>query len=86
MEISYQFLALQVCILRRNKANNSSTSTHPFLVAIRTLVLGNLFTQIQFAIVDNETNKTIVILFIVFIPNGKIPAQMWRQTHLYCGI
>ena len=30
-EISYQFSALKVPVLRRNKATNSSTSTDPFL-------------------------------------------------------
>ena len=38
-EISYQFLALKVPLLRRNKANNSSTSTDPFSAATKTLVL-----------------------------------------------
>ena len=42
-EIAYQFLALKVPVLKRNKATNSSTSTDPFSAATKTLVLGNLF-------------------------------------------
>ena len=49
-EISYQFLALKVPVLRRNKATNSSTSTDPFSAATKTLVLGNLFKFERFAI------------------------------------
>ena len=33
-EISYQFLALEVPVKRRNKDTNSSTSTDPFSAAI----------------------------------------------------
>ena len=33
MEISYQFSALKVPVLRRNKATNSSTSTDPLSAA-----------------------------------------------------
>ena len=49
-EISYQFLAPKVSILRRNKATNSSTSTDPFSAATKTLVLGNLFKLLRFAV------------------------------------
>ena len=49
-EISYQFLAPTVPVLRRNKATNSSTSTDPFSAATKTLVLGNLFKLVRFAI------------------------------------
>ena len=49
-EISYQFLALKVPVLRRNKATNSSTSTDQFSAATKTLVLGNLFKFERFAI------------------------------------
>ena len=49
-EISYQFLAPKVSVLRRNKATNSSTSTDPFSAATKTLVLGNLFKFERFAI------------------------------------
>ena len=42
-EISYQFLALKVPVLRRNKAANSSSSTDPFSAATKTAVLGNFF-------------------------------------------
>ena len=49
-EISYQFLALKVPVLRTNKAINSSTSTDPFSDATKTLVLGNLFKFERFAI------------------------------------
>ena len=42
-EISYQFLAPKVPVLRRNKVTHSSTSTDPFSAATKTLVLGNLF-------------------------------------------
>ena len=38
-EISYQFLAPKVLVLRRNKATYSSTSTDPFSAAMKTLVL-----------------------------------------------
>ena len=50
MEISYQFSALKVPVLRRNKATNSSTSTDPFSAATKTLVLGNLFNFERFTI------------------------------------
>ena len=46
-EISYQFLAPKVSVLRRNKATNSSTSTDPFSAATKTLVLGNLFKLVR---------------------------------------
>ena len=49
-EISYQFLAPKVLVLRRNEATNSSTSTHPFSAATKTLILGNLFKLVRFAI------------------------------------
>ena len=49
-EISYQFLAPKISVLRRNKATNSSTSTDPFSAATKTLVLGNLFKFERFAI------------------------------------
>ena len=50
-KISYQFLALRVPVLRRNKATNSSTSTDPSSAATKTLVLGNnLFKSERFAI------------------------------------
>ena len=55
-EISaYQFLALKVPVLRRNKATNSSTSTDPFSAATKTLVLGNLFKFERFAITFART-------------------------------
>ena len=38
-EISYQFLAPKVPLLRRNKATNSSTSTDRFSAATKTFVL-----------------------------------------------
>ena len=46
-EIPYQFLALKVPVLRRNKATNSSTSTDQFSAATKTLVLGNLFKLVR---------------------------------------
>ena len=49
-EISYQFLALKVPVLGRNKAADSSTSTDPFSTATKILVLGNLFKFERFAI------------------------------------
>ena len=49
-EISYQFLAPKVPFLRRNKVTRSSTSTDPFSAATKTLVLGNLFRHVWFAI------------------------------------
>ena len=49
-DFSYQFLALKVPVLSRNKATNSSTSTDPFSPATKTLVLGNLFKFERFAI------------------------------------
>ena len=49
-EIAYQFLAPKVSVLRRNKATNSSTSTYPFSAATKTLVFGNLFKLVRFAI------------------------------------
>ena len=76
-EISYPFLAPKVSVLRRNKVTHSSTSTDPLSAATKTLVLGNLFKQVWFAITfaravchwrewqewDNCQN-----FFIVFIP------------------
>ena len=38
-EISYQFLAPKIALLRRNKAPNSSTSTDPFSAATKTLLV-----------------------------------------------
>ena len=49
-EISYQFLAPKVPFLRRNKVTRSSTSTDPFSAATKTLVLGNLYRHVWFAI------------------------------------
>ena len=49
-EISYQFLALKVPVLGRNKAADSSTSTDPFSTATKILVLANLFKFERFAI------------------------------------
>ena len=79
-EISYQFLALimKAPVFRRNKATNSNTSTHPFLAATKTLVLGSLlkfkrfavtFARKHFAFNYNEKNKKIVIFAspIIFI-------------------
>ena len=77
MEISYQFLALKVPDLRRNKATNFSTSNHPFSAATKTRVSGNLFKFERFAITfarpfchirDNEKNKTIVIFSLSLSP------------------
>ena len=75
-EISVQFLALKIPILRRNKGTNSSTSKDPFSAAMKTLVLGNSFRLVRLAVTvaravcrwDNEKNKTIVIFFFIFIP------------------
>ena len=84
-EISYQFLAKRVPVLRRNIATNSSTSTGPFSAATKTLVLGNLFkferllsshSHEPFATGDKEKNKTIVIFSSSLSPNGKLPARM----------
>ena len=74
-EISYQFLALKVPVLRRNKATNSRTLTDPFSAASTTLVLGNLVTFERFAITfaraftigDNEKNKTISLRLSYFL-------------------
>ena len=49
-ESSYQFLAPKVPVLRRNRATSSSTSTDPFSASTKTLVLGNLFKLVRFAI------------------------------------
>ena len=49
-EISYQFLAPKGPFFRRNKVTNSSSSTDPFSAAAKTLVLGNLFKHVWFAI------------------------------------
>ena len=43
-------LAPKVLVLRRNKATNSSISTDLFPPATKTLVLGNLFKLVLFAI------------------------------------
>ena len=48
-KISYQFLGPEVPVSGRNKASNSNTSTDPFS-ATKTLVLGNLFKTVRFAI------------------------------------
>ena len=49
-EISYQSLASKVPVLRKINATNSSTSTDAFSAATKTLVLGNLFKLVRFAI------------------------------------
>ena len=49
-EISNQSLASKVPVLRKINATNSSTSTDPFSAATKTLVLGNLFKLVRFAI------------------------------------
>ena len=75
-ETSYQFLAVKVPVLRRNKATISSSSNHLFFSCNETLLLGNLFKLFsfashshgQFAFEDNEKNETIVIFFFIFIP------------------
>ena len=76
-EISYQFLAPKVPVLRRNKVTNSSTSTDPFSAATKTLVLGNLFKHVWFAITfaravchwrEWQEWDNCQIFFIVFIP------------------
>ena len=80
-EISYQFLALKVPVLRRNKATNSRTSTDPFSAATKTLVLDlPSHSHGHFAIGDNERNKTIVIFSSSLSPSGKRPVRMWCQV------
>ena len=87
-EISYQFLAPKIPVLRRNKATKPSSSTDPFSAAMKTLVLGNLFKHVRFAITfaravchwDNEKNKRIVIFSSSLSPSGKIPVRMWCQV------
>ena len=49
-EISYQSLASKVPVLRKINATNSSTSADAFSAATKTLVLGNLFKLVRFAI------------------------------------
>ena len=76
-EISYQFLAPKVPVLRRNKVTHSSTSTDPFSATTKTLVLGNLFKHVWFAITfaravchwrEWQEWDNCQIFFIVFIP------------------
>ena len=71
------FLAPKVPVLRRNKVTHSSTSTDPFSAATKTLVLGNLFKNVWFAITfaravchwrEWQEWDNCQIFFIVFIP------------------
>ena len=85
--ISYQFLAPKVVpVLRRNKAPTSVLIANHFSAVMKTLVLGNLFKFLrfaimhiheQFSIVDNEKNRTIVIFSSFLTPSGKLPVKMW---------
>ena len=49
-EIAYLFLAPKVPVLRRNTATICRTSTDPFSATTKTLVFGNLFKLVRFAI------------------------------------
>ena len=86
-EISYQFLAPKVSVLRWNIPTNSSTSTDPFSAAAKTLRY-NLFKLFWFAITfarkfaigDNEKNKTIIKFSLSLSPSGKLPVWIWCQV------
>ena len=52
--ISYQFLAPKVPVLRRNKAPTSALIAVHFSAVMKTLVLGNLFKLLRFAITDSR--------------------------------
>ena len=52
--ISYQFLAPKVPVLRRNKAPTSALIAIHFSAVMKTLVLGNLFKLLRFAITDSR--------------------------------
>ena len=67
-EIAYQVLASKVPVFRRNKVTNSSASTagNPFSsAAMKTLVFGNLFKLVRFA--------------ITFARVGRLPLGMMRK-------
>ena len=49
-EIAYLFLAPKVPVLKRNTDTISRTSTDPFSATTKTLVFGNLFKLVRFAI------------------------------------
>ena len=53
-ESSYQFLAPKVPVLRRNKAPTSALIAIHFSAVMKTLVLGNLFELLRFAITDSR--------------------------------
>ena len=87
-EITDQFLTpnAKVPVLRRNKATNSSTSTHPFSAATKTLKL-EIYSNFldlpshshgQFTIGDNEKEKDDchVFLHLNLSPSGKLPLRM----------
>ena len=79
-EISYQFLALKVTVLRRNKATNSSCSFQLQRKPLYQVIYSSLkdlpsHSQGHFAIGDNEKNKTIVIFSSSLSPSGKLPVR-----------
>ena len=53
-ESSYQFLAPKVPFSRRNKAPTSALIAIHFSAVMKTLVLGNLFELLRFAITDSR--------------------------------
>ena len=70
---SQEFLALQVPVVRRNKATNSSTSNHPFFSFNENLVFANLFKLFRVARtfarevcplgIKMKKNMTVVLFF-----------------------